>query len=111
MSRDNIQPVAQAPTPLPRDLPFRRNPALEIHRIKWSLLLVDPATGATRLLDPLAAGVWYLLKDPTTLAEAITTLRQMVPDQDQARVNAEIEQLFRELQAENMILPEHRKAG
>jgi hypothetical protein len=111
MSTVNIRPAAQEQACLPHDLPFRRNPALEVRRIKASFLLVDPATGTTRLLDPLGAGVWYLLKDPTTVREAIATFQKAFPEQDRSRIQAEMEKLFCELQAANMILPEYRKAG
>jgi hypothetical protein len=60
MSTVSIRSAAQEQACLPHDLPFRRNPALEVHRIKASFLLVDPATGTTRLLDPLGAGMAQL---------------------------------------------------
>jgi hypothetical protein len=99
-------PAAQTRPPVPRDLAFRRNPALEIHRLDCGLLLTDPASGRSRRLDALAAFVWYLLKDPTTVSEAVTALRRIRPDLDPARVRCDTERLFHELHTGQMIVPE-----
>lgn len=104
-----VRLAAQAQADLPPDRPFRRNSALEIRRIGACLRLVNPDIGAERHLDPMEAGIWYLLKDPTTLNEAVAVLRQTVPDRDPESIRARVAGLFRALLAANMILPESRK--
>ncbi|OOG22793.1 hypothetical protein B1C78_14050 [Thioalkalivibrio denitrificans] len=106
MRTDEITTTAPARTALPLHLPFRRNPSLEVHRVDAGLLLVDPATGTTRRLDPLEAGIWYLLKDPTTVEESVLTLQRTCPDRDPARIRHQVEQLFRDLLSVRMILGE-----
>lgn len=104
-------PAARTRPPVPRDLPFHRNPALEIHRLDTGLLLTDPTSGRSRRLDALAAFVWYLLKDPTTANEAVITLQQTCPDRSAADIRSDVETLFRDLLALNMILPTFRKTA
>ena len=91
---------------VPGDLPFHRNPALEIHRLGTGLLLINPASGRSRRLDALHAFVWYLLKDPTTVSEAIAAIRHIRPDLAPARVRSDTERLFHELHTERMIVPD-----
>lgn len=101
------EPATQTRSPVPGDLPFRRNPTLEVHRLDTGLLLTHPATGHSRRLDPLGAFAWYLLKDPTTLNEAIAALQHIRPDLDPARVRTDTEDLFHALHTERMIFPDH----
>ena len=106
MRTDDISTTGPARTSLPLDIPFRRNAFLEVHRVNAGLLLLNPATGTVRRLDPLAAGVWYLLKDPTTVEESVRAMQRTCPDRDPADVRSRVEQLFRDLLAANMILGE-----
>lgn len=92
-------------------LSFRRNPTLEVHRINAGLLLRNPATAATRRLDPLEAAVWYLLKDPTTVEEAVRAMQRTFPDRDPAGIRSRVEQLFRDLLAASMILGGERSSA
>ena len=59
---------------------YRRNPRITETAVDDELFLVDPDSQEILHLDPIAGGLWRLLRAPATLAEIEAVFREAFPD-------------------------------
>jgi len=87
----------------PRATCFAQAPGVTLRAVENDVFLVKPGAAAIFHLNPIAAGLWRLLEQPTTLAAATDALRQAFPDADARKVKRDVRVLFGALQEEGLI--------
>jgi len=60
------------------------------------IFLVNPDSDETYHLNVTGAALWQLLTDPISLPDAVAVLQDAYPDQDRARIEADVTALFSE---------------
>jgi hypothetical protein len=83
---------------------YRRNPAVSETEIDEEIFLVEPESEEIYYLEPVASGLWRLLAEPKTLAEAQAILRDAFPDQDRAKVERDVTAAFEDMSARKLIV-------
>lgn len=82
---------------------FVRAPGLAVRALDGELFLIDVEQQGILNLNPLAAGVWNLLAEPTSRALAAEALGYAFPDVDPARIEGDVARLFADLFAHGLI--------
>ncbi len=83
---------------------YRRNPAVSETEIDEEIFLVEPKSEEIYYLDPVTSGLWRLLAEPKTLAEAQAVLRDAFPDQDRATVERDVAAAFEDMSGRRLIV-------
>ena len=68
-----------------------------------ALFLIDEAGKAIHLLEGVSPGIWNLLAEPTSVAEAKAILKSAFPHVPPKRVARDVEDLFDDLEAAGLI--------
>ena len=68
-----------------------------------TLFLINPHDESIFYLNALSAGLWQLLADPVSLAEAIATVEQAFPEIATDSVASDVSRIFRELLEKQLI--------
>lgn len=89
----------------PAALCYRRDPAIILHAVESDVFLVDPHSQSIYHLNAVAAGLWRLLREPTSAAEAVEVLSSAFPDVDAQQIRREVRNLLADLLARNLIGP------
>ena len=82
---------------------YSRNPEILKRQIDDTVFLVNPEDDTIFYLNPLSAGIWHLLAEPTTLAEAIRTVQQAFTDTPPEQIASDVRNLFEELKGKDLI--------
>lgn len=85
-----------------REACFRRNPAILKRRIDDTVFLVNPADDTIFYLNPLSAGLWKLLADPISIADAGRIVQEAFPDTPPAQIAADVAKLIAELEKKGL---------
>lgn len=101
----NLRPQ-RARRRLPSALRYRRNPAIRVHIVDGDGFLVDPRTQSIFHLNAVAAGLWRLLREPTTAAEVAKILHGAFPEVDHRELKRDVQALLAALLTREMILPQ-----
>jgi hypothetical protein len=83
---------------------FQQNPAVALHAVDDDLFLVDPRDQSIYHLNLVGAGLWRLLGEPSTAAQAIAVLRAAFPSADPERIEGDVTALLRDLLANDLIV-------
>ena len=83
---------------------YRRNPAVSETEVDDEIFLVEPESEEIFYLDSVTSGLWRLLAEPKTLAEAQAVLRAAFPDQDAAAVERDVAAAFEDMSARRLIV-------
>jgi hypothetical protein len=83
---------------------YRRNPAVSETEVDDEIFLVEPESEEIFYLDSVTSGLWRLLAEPKTLAEAQAVLRGAFPDQDRATVERDVAAAFEDMLARKLIV-------
>lgn len=83
---------------------YQRNPAVAETEIDGEIFLVEPEGEEIYYLEPVASGLWRLLAEPTTLAEAQAVLRDAFPDQDAAEVERDVAAAVEDMLARKLVV-------
>jgi len=83
---------------------YRRNPAVSETEVDDEIFLVEPESEEIYYLDSVTSGLWRLLAEPKTLAEAQAVLRDAFPDQDAAAVERDIAAALEDMSARGLIV-------
>ncbi len=83
---------------------YRCNPAVSETEVDDEIFLVEPESEEIFYLDSVASGLWRLLAEPKTLAEAQAILRDAFPDQDRAKVERDVTAAFDDMLARRLIV-------
>lgn len=83
---------------------YRRNPAVSETEVDDEIFLVEPESEEIYYLEPVTSGLWRLLAEPKTLAEAQAILRDAFPDQDAAAVERDVAAAFEDMSARKLIV-------
>ena len=76
---------------------FEQMPGVALRTVDGDLFLVRP--GATMMhLNPVAASLWQLLEQPTSLRTAVEVVREAFPHADARQVQRDVRTLFDMLQ-------------
>ena len=86
-------------------LRLRQNPAIKLHAVDGELFLADAEGLAIHHLNVMGAGLWNLLAEPVTEAEAAEVLCGAFPDADPAAIARDVRALFAVLFAGQFVLP------
>jgi hypothetical protein len=90
---------------------FQQNPAVALHAVDDDLFLVDPRDQSIYHLNLVGAGLWRLLGEPSTAAQAIAVLRAAFPSADPERIEGDMTVLLRDLLANDLIVAHDGAAG
>ena len=82
---------------------FSRNPAIIKRQIDDTIFLVHPRDDTIFYLNPLSAGIWRLLAQPTTAAETIRIVQQAFTDTPPEQIASDVQSLFDELKRKDLI--------
>ena len=85
-------------------LRLRQNPAIKLHAVDGELFLADAEGVAIHHLNAMGAGLWNLLAEPVTEAEATEVLCGAFPDADPAAISRDVRALFAALFAGQFVL-------
>ena len=83
---------------------YQRNPAVSETEIDEEVFLVEPKSEEIYYLDSVTSGLWRLLAEPKTLAEAQAILLDAFPDQDAAAVERDVAAAFEDMLARRLIV-------
>ena len=83
---------------------YRRNPAVSETEVDDEIFLVEPESEEIYYLEPVASGLWRLLAEASTLAEAQAILRDAFPDQDAATVERDVAAAFEDMSGRKLIV-------
>ena len=72
--------------------------------IDEEVFLVEPKSEEIYYLDSVTSGLWRLLAEPKTLAEAQAVLRDAFPDQDAAAVERDVAVALEDMSARRLIV-------
>jgi len=81
------------------DARFRQHPAVAFHAVDEDVFLVDRRNQSIYHLNLVGAGLWRLLRAPSTAAQAIAVLQAAFPDADPQRASARPCHPYREMVA------------
>ena len=97
--------LAEPPAPPVTDhgAAWLRSPTAGLRRRGDAAVLWDPAVAGQFHLNPVAAAVWSLLDEPTSVADAADLLAEVFSDIDRARIAADVAALMGELSASGLI--------
>ncbi len=87
---------------------FDQMPGVILRAVDDDLFLVSEGAAEVFHLNAVAASLWRLLEQPTTLATAISVLRAAFPEADARRVKRDVRNLFEILQAGLLIRSSER---
>lgn len=82
---------------------FDQMPGVILRTVDDDVFLVKEGEAGVFHLNPVAASLWRLLEQPTTLATATDVLRAAFPEADARRVKRDVRNLFDTLQAGGLI--------
>ena len=85
-----------------REACFRRNPAILERRIDDTVFLVNPADDTIFYLNPLSAGLWRLLADPISIADAGRIVQEAFPDIPTDQIAADVAKLIADLEKKGL---------
>lgn len=83
---------------------YQCNPAVSETEIDEEVFLVEPKSEEIYYLDSVTSGLWRLLAEPKTLAEAQAVLRDAFPDQDAAAVERDVAAAVEDMSARKLIV-------
>ena len=83
---------------------YQCNPAVSETEIDEEVFLVEPESEEIYYLDSVTSGLWRLLAEPKTLAEAQVVLRDAFPDQDAAAVERDVAAAFEDMSGRKLIV-------
>jgi hypothetical protein len=83
---------------------FRQQPAVALHALDGELFLVDPRDQSIYHLNLVGAGLWRLLREPSTATEAIDVLQAAFPSVDPQRIEHDVTALLGDLLANDLIV-------
>lgn len=86
-----------------REVRFIRNPGILERRIDDTVFLVDPEDETVFHLNPVGAGIWRLLADPTSPADAGRILQQAFPEISSDVVISDVSNLIHRLERKGLI--------
>lgn len=95
-------PGKETPVPTPDNCYMRHRPVRE----EWlddALFLIDEEGKAIHMLEGASPGVWNLLSEPTSCAEAKTILKTAFPLVSPKRIARDVETLFSDLEDAGLI--------
>ncbi|RUT28836.1 PqqD family peptide modification chaperone [Arsenicitalea aurantiaca] len=84
---------------------YRRALGIGVRAIDGELFLIDDTQQAVLHLNQLATGVWNLLEDPVSIAEATDILACAFPAMPRQIIGGDVEALFADLCAHRLIAP------
>jgi len=84
---------------------YVRDPAILLHRVDGDGFLVDPRSDSIYHLNAVAAALWRLLGESTTVAEAADILQQAFPEVDARQIRRDVRALLTDLLANGLIVP------
>ncbi len=82
---------------------YSRNPAIIKRQIDDTVFLVNPGDDSIFYLNPLSAGIWRLLAETTTEAEAIRVVQQAFTETPPEQIALDVQNLFEELKRKDLI--------
>ena len=83
---------------------FRQHAAVALHALDGELFLVDPRDQSIYHLNLVGAGLWRLLREPSTAVEAIDVLRAAFPSVDPRRIEHDVTALLGDLLRNDLIV-------
>jgi hypothetical protein len=83
---------------------FRQRHAVTFHALDDDLFLVDPRDQSIYHLNLVGAGLWRLLGEPSTAAQAIGVLRSAFPSADPQGIQSDVKALLDDLLANDLIV-------
>jgi hypothetical protein len=83
---------------------FRRNPAVVERQIDDTVFLVNPEDDTIFYLNPLSAGLWRLLADPISIADAGRIVQEAFPDTPSDQIAADVAKLIADLEKKGLAL-------
>jgi Coenzyme PQQ synthesis protein D (PqqD) len=92
----------------PMSAQFTQVPGVALRAVDNDIFLVNSDNAAVFHLNAVAAGVWYILGQPTTLAAAIDAVRQAFPAADVRKVKRDVRNVFDALEQGGLIRAIHR---
>jgi hypothetical protein len=87
----------------PRVARFTQAPGVTLRAVDNDIFLMKPDDEAVFHLNAMAASLWHLLEQPTTIATAIAAVRQVFPGADARRVKHDVRNIFDALQQGGLI--------
>jgi hypothetical protein len=82
---------------------FQHAPGVTLRSVDGDIFLVRPGEAAIFHLNPVAASLWHMLEQPTTIATAINAVLQAFPSADPRRVKRDVRVVFDALQDGGLI--------
>jgi hypothetical protein len=82
---------------------FSRNPEILERRIEDSAFLVNPENETVFYLNPLGAGLWHLLAEPTSIAEVVRIVQQAFPDFAPEEIASDVTTRIIELEEKRLV--------
>jgi Coenzyme PQQ synthesis protein D (PqqD) len=83
---------------------FRQHPAVTLHALDDELFLVDPRDQSIYHLNLVGAGLWRLLREPSTAAQAVEVLQAAFPDADPQQIESDASALLGDLLSNDLIV-------
>lgn len=86
-----------------RGIRFVRNPDVAQREIDDTVFLVNPVEDTIFYLNAISAGIWHLIAEPTSCAEAERIVQEAFPNTLPDKIASDVSQLFRELEEKKLI--------
>jgi hypothetical protein len=88
---------------LRRGARYRCDPAIILRAVDHDAFLVDPRNQSIYHLNTVAAGLWRLLHEPMSAADAVAALSGAFPEVDAQQIKRDVQALIVELRANKLI--------
>ena len=83
---------------------YAQNPNIAERSIDDTVFLVDPDTDIVFYLDSLGTGIWHLLKEPVSMADAIRIVQRAFPEMLPERIAGDVSTLIVDMRRRNLLL-------
>ncbi len=83
---------------------YAQNPNIAERSIDDTVFLVDPDTDIVFYLDSLGTGIWHLLKEPVSMAEATRIVQQAFPEMPPEEIARDVATLISDMSRRNLLL-------
>ena len=96
--------VKDRPGQAPSGECYRRNPAVVERQIDDTVFLVNPEDDTIFYLNPLSAGLWRLLADPISIADAGRIVQEAFPDTPPDQIAEDVSRLIGDMERRRLVL-------
>ena len=83
---------------------YVRNPKIAKRQIDDTVFLIDPDNDIVFYLNPLSTGIWQLLREPSSIRDVTTIIKQAFPEMSSKKIAKDVAKLIKDMSKRNLVL-------